>query len=191
VTALPGSVGDDLDKPAGDFLRRRDPVDTGFVDSPTSVANLVRLAVELGTIDAPGVRDDLVRLHCLHEIAGYTNLRQRALIGSGGGLPGAGNLAKLSMSRILDLTRDLAGRVLGPFATLHAYDKAAASSLAAATNGTTQAKVTEAMLFAAAPKIYGGTDEIQKNIIGERTLGLPREPDAYKGEPFREIPRNG
>ena len=51
--------------------------------------------------------------------------------------------------------------------------------------------VTTTALYAQAPPIYGGTDQIQKNIIGERVLGLPKEPNNDKTTPFSELPKNG
>ena len=64
------------------------------------------------------------------------------------------------------------------------------ASLVQATGDPFAGGVTEMALFAQAPPIYGGTDQVQKNIIGERVLGLPKEPNNDRVTPFSELPKN-
>ena len=91
---------------------------------------------------------------------------------------GEGNLAKIRNSEMVALARELGCAIVGPGATLAGPD--------APTGGELQ----ELVLFSPAPSIYGGTDQVQRNIIGERVLGLPKEPGPSKDTPFRDLLKN-
>ena len=89
------------------------------------------------------------------------------------------NIGKLTMSELFRQFRDVGCAVVGPDAMLWGRDDTA-------TSGT----IGELTTFSPGPQIYGGTDQIQRNIIGERILGLPREPGPDKNTPFKDLPKN-
>jgi alkylation response protein AidB-like acyl-CoA dehydrogenase len=117
-------------------------------------------------------------------------LRLKAAQEAGGDIPGLPNVAKLSMSQIVRLSRDLGLRLLGAAGTLHAYEGEDRSALESRPHARQQAAVTEQALISPAPSIYGGTDQIQRNIIGERVLGLPLEAGPDRDTPFSELAKN-
>src|SRR3954449_4045557 len=118
--ATPGTVAGDLDKRAGDFVgRARRGGPGGALGGAEQL--ILELAKGNGKIADKVFRQELMRLHTLNELARFTNLRSKAEREAGREIKGAGNLAKLSMSRILRLSRELGLQVLGGYGTLHAY----------------------------------------------------------------------
>ena len=151
---------------------------------------LIAQAQSRGVNTDAGIRQDLARLYTLGELGRFNGLRMKAVKEQGGDIPGMPNIAKLSMSQIVRLTRDLGLRILGPAGTLHAYESDEKAALKHATGDPFAGGITEMALFAQAPPIYGGTDQIQRNILGERVLGLPKEPNNDRVTPFSQLPKN-
>jgi alkylation response protein AidB-like acyl-CoA dehydrogenase len=171
--AVPGSIAGHLAQRVGDFLGHRSETGAAKVDLGL-VRELARLAEERGVLDEV-TRQDLARLLTEVELTRLLVARAREDAGVAMAVP---NIAKLRMSDSLRLARDLASRVVGAGATLWGPD--------APTGG----KMQELTVFSPAPSIYGGSDQVQRNILGERVLGLPKEPGPSKDTPFRDLLQN-
>jgi alkylation response protein AidB-like acyl-CoA dehydrogenase len=193
--ATPGTVSGDLDRRAGDFVGAAGKRGGRGEGGPSILSGVYTMVLEAarqaGRLDDPIVRQGLMRLYSSNEIARVGGQRLKAEKAAGRDLPGFGNMAKLSMSEILRTARELGLAVLGPHGTLHSYDGAGRKALTEAGVPSMAAMVSEMALFSPGPMIYGGTDQIQRNIIGERVLGLPKEPGPDKTTPFSELPKNG
>ncbi len=172
--AQPGTVMGHLGKRAGDFVGASDSTlsDGGSLADPR---RLIKLAQDRGVADDPVLRQELMRLYTMAELARFSNLRLKAALAAGKDIGGLPNISKLAMSNMMRLVRDLGPRILGPAGQLLGSD--------APLGG----RVAETTLFAPAVSIYGGSDQVQRNIIGERVLGLPSEPRSDKTLPFDQL----
>jgi alkylation response protein AidB-like acyl-CoA dehydrogenase len=95
---------------------------------------------------------------------------------AGGRLTGAdGSLAKLTTARICQDSRDLSYRIVG------------APLLLAGADSPMDGDLQSTNLASPGTRLGGGTDEIQLNVLGERALGLPREPGDDRDVPYREL----
>jgi alkylation response protein AidB-like acyl-CoA dehydrogenase len=168
-----GPKGGMLGRRAGDAAQ--DPVPGG--DMIVRIAELVELAKAQGRTTDPQVRQDLARLLSETKIGQWNALRAKAEAVKGGG-EAIANLGKIAQTRITKLGAQLGMDILG------------ADGMLAAPDGTQGGRFSNAMVFSPASSIYGGADEIQRNIIGERTLGLPRDILPGKGQPYGEFLRS-
>ena len=136
--------------------------------------DLAALARAVGRGDDPVLRQAIARVHTLRAVNRWNNLRAKAQLQQGSSSPIL-SLGKLAMSRILHEGAHVQSAILGAEALLVGPEHPrgdAASFLA---------------LNAYFTSIGGGTDQIQRNIIGERVLGLPREPEVDRDVPFRDV----
>jgi len=143
--------------------------------------------------DEPGVdhhdatRDRLVQLWIRAEALRLTNLR--ASQNRKAGNPGPeGSIAKLMFAEVNKDIYELCVDLLGP-AALVDYDY---SMIRPDNLGLVGAPGMSRKMFlrARANSIEGGTSEVQRNILGERILGLPGEPRTDKDGPWKDVPRS-
>ena len=192
LLARPGTISGDLDRRAGDFVARGAAAPrTASPSASRSPAQMyIELARRFEKNADPLIRQELVRLHVLREIIRLNTERHKAVRAAGGDIAGIANFSKLAMGTIVRLQRDLGLQILGARGMLHAYGDDGRSVVAEQRGGGAAVLATGQALSAQALPIFGGTDQIQRNIIGERTLGLSKEPGDLSHVPFSELPKN-
>jgi alkylation response protein AidB-like acyl-CoA dehydrogenase len=149
----------------------------------SGIEHAIDLARRRAVQDDPVTRQRLARLYLEERIRLLTNRRVRAGL-SAGRAPGpessVGKVHSGDLNQRLQLfTSDLLGvdAMAWPREAMTAYDEALPREV-------------HGMLRSRANTIEGGTSEVNKNIVGERVLGLPREPDPWQGIPWNEVPRS-
>ncbi|MFN7243969.1 MAG: acyl-CoA dehydrogenase family protein, partial [Dietzia cercidiphylli] len=135
----------------------------GIVDAGGNTADLIRLATSLGITGAAEVRGRIAESH-IYERAQALMVARYAELEQAGAVPGVeGSIGKLVWTQNLKRVGDAAASFLG-------------HRILADTGEADTFAWTQHLLGAPGYRIAGGSDEIQRNIIGERGLGLPREP---------------
>ena len=142
------------------------------------VDDLVRFAKETGVWDDEVIRQRLMQAVIDGRIIKITNYRAAAQRKAGKQPGPEGSITKLFQALYNQRLQNLAVDMLG------------ANGMAwLPTDGQTSARI-RGFLRSRANTIEGGTTEIMKNILGDRVLGLPREPDASKDIPWKDVARN-
>ncbi len=139
-----------------------------------SVHDLIELARSRGVDADPAIRQRLADLYIKSRIQKFSSMRTLTAA-SQGKVPGPeGSIGKLFGGRILTALGEIAIDIVGASALARADD---------------DFRWNQPLLGAPAAHIAGGSDEVMKNIIGERVLGLPGEPRVDKGVPWRDVLR--
>jgi alkylation response protein AidB-like acyl-CoA dehydrogenase len=163
-----GELAGLLDEPVGDLVERFSERRARFSGNAVPARALIELARERGRAADPLMRQRLAQYHTLTELSRLTQQRARAAVRSGRAPGSEGSITKLAISQICRMSREISFAILGADATLWGSD--------APYNGALQV----VGLASCGVSIGGGTDEIQRNVVAERALGLPRdeEPDS-------------
>ena len=173
-SAAPGRALDEARHEADEYYRTYAwyPQRAGRVDL------VPERAAATGRNADPLVRQQIARLVELQRTAQWTAARARAAQALGRPPGAEGSLAKLALSGIARQAHRVHTLLAGAEGMLTGADSPLGGVVA------------EILVSTPAQSIAGGTDEIQRNIIGEKVLGLPREPSVDNDLPFRSLSRN-
>jgi alkylation response protein AidB-like acyl-CoA dehydrogenase len=174
-SAHPGKRLAMLDMPAGDIATGRTRGEREGLGMRAIAATVIDVARELARDTDPATRQRLAELHALEEVLRIGGLRSTSARRTGEGPGPGGSVGKIARSNLSRLTREVGMDVLG------------ANGMLVGSETPGGGRLQHAALSSPGSSIAGGTDEIQHNIIGERVLGLPKEPRLDADVPFREL----
>jgi len=146
----------------------------------SSAERLISLARETGRWDDPVMRSRIMRLWAQEQIRGWTNARVRAALSAGQSPGPASSIGKIHQATLNQQIQDVMVDLLGTSAV----------AWQATDDPDALPREVHGMMRSLANSTEGGTTDINKNILGERVLGLPKEPDPWKGTPWKDIPRS-
>ncbi len=129
-----------------------------------------------GRADDPVVRQEIARLISMNRASQWTAERAKANRALGRPPGAEGSIGKLAISEVARQAAKVHSLVAGAGGLLAGDDP----------HAPLDGLLAEILISVPAQSIAGGTDEIQRNILGEKFLGLPREPDPAKGLPYRD-----
>jgi alkylation response protein AidB-like acyl-CoA dehydrogenase len=149
--------------------------DSGLGMTREQFDGLLALARERGVAGDVLVRQDLVDIYVRERILALLALRIRGALKAGRAPGPEGSVAKLATAILGKRAGDVGAALAGPAGVAWAGDRDGMPG------------IPQTVLSAPMLGIAGGTSEIQRNIIGERVLGLPKEPQVDRDVPFREL----
>lgn len=142
------------------------------------LSEVMAMAQQRDATASPVLRQQVMRAYTSQKLLEWTAQRAKARAAAGHPPGPEGSVSKIAKAAANQRLQELALAALGADAT-------------AWTVGDDEAGewITQ-FLRTRANSIEGGTSEIQRNIVGERVLGLPREPDPFRGAAWRDVPRS-
>ena len=139
---------------------------------------IIERAKATGRNTDPVVRQEIAKVMIMARCAEWTARRARVAQAEGRPQGPEGSLGKLAASYIARAANQVHTLITGADAMLTGKDSPMGGTIA------------EILVSTPAISIAGGTDEIQKNIISERVLDMPKEPRTDTDRPFRDVPKN-
>ena len=173
----PGVKNGDLDRPLSELIQqaRAEGEQAANDRNKRTAGAILQLAKDEKRTTDPTMRQRIMSMYSESEALKHSNGRARAAAQKGKQPGPEVSTAKLTMSSLSRQARDISLELMGPYGMLADDD--------APYDGAFHTMA----LSVQSASIAGGTDEVQRNITGERVLQLPKEPQVDRDIPFNEI----